>query len=345
MSRLVLNLHDARPVWVLPDWALHEIEEALPAGWAVTVVRAPVDGRGDGGEPSPEALAVVRGAEIYLGYGLSPELLAAGTEPPAGRLRWVHSAAAGVGGSLFPEMRRSPVILTNSAGIHAPPMAETVLAMILHFARGLDFAVRAQAERRWDKEPFERKETPVREIAGATLGIVGLGGIGCEVAQRAAALGMRVLATRRRPAPAPPGIELLSGENALECLLAASDFLVLTLPETDATRGLIGREELGRLPGGATLINVARGNIVDQEALIEALRSGHLRGAALDVFAREPLPADSPLWELPNVLITPHVSATSRGFWRRETNLILENFRRYLSGKPLRNVVDKEAGY
>ncbi|HEV2130361.1 MAG TPA: NAD(P)-dependent oxidoreductase, partial [Longimicrobiaceae bacterium] len=177
------------------------------------------------------------------------------------------------------------------------------------------------------------------------LGILGLGGIGREVASRAPAMGMRVLASKRRPAPAPPGVELLTGGDALPRLLTASDFLVITVPETSETRGLIGAEELACLPRGATLINVARGGIVDEEALIEALRGGHLRGAALDVAVREPLPPDSPLWGLSNVLITPHVSGTTHRFWERETELIVENIRRYLAGETLRNVVDKEAGY
>ncbi|CAN5415288.1 hypothetical protein BH24GEM3_BH24GEM3_14710 [soil metagenome] len=343
--RLVLDLQDARPVWAIPEGAVARVREALPEEWEVTVVSAPADGSGDGGGPSPEALTAMRGAEVYFGFGLPPELLRAAGDPPPGRLRWAHSAAAGVGGSLYPEMRSSEVVLTNSAGIHAAPMAETVIAMILHFARGLDLAVRAQAVRRWERSPFESAGTPVREIAGATLGIVGLGGIGREVASRAVALGMRVLASKRRPAPAPPGVELLTGDDALPRLLEASDFLVITVPETSETRGLIGREELARLPRGATLINVARGRILDEEALIEALREGHLRGAALDVFACEPLPPDSPLWGLSNVLVTPHVSGTTHRFWERQTELIVENIRRYLAGEPLRNVVDKEAGY
>lgn len=345
MSRLVLNLREARPVWAIPDWAVREIRDALPADWEVRVADAPADGGGDGGAPSPEVLDMVRGAEVYLGYGMPPALFRAATEPPNGRLRWVHSAAAGVAGSLHPAMLRSEVVLTNSAGIHAPPIAETVLAMTLYFARGLDFAVRAQAGHRWDKEPFDAADTPVGEIAGATMGIVGFGGIGREVAHRATALGMRVLATKRTPAETPPGVELLIGPDALDRLLEASDVLVITVPETAETRGLIGMPELARLRPGAVLLNVSRGAVLDEDALIDALRAGRLRGAGLDVFVREPLPAGSPLWDLPGVLIMPHVSGTSRRFWRRETDLIVENIGRYLRGEPLMNAVDKRAGY
>lgn len=343
--RLVVDLRDRRPVWTLPEWALEEIRAALPDGWEVVDTGVAADGRGDGGGPSPEALAAVRGAEVYLGYGIPPELFRAATAPPEGRLRWVHSGAAGVGGSLYPEMRDSDVVLTNSAGIHAEPMADTVLAMTLHFARGLDFAARAQAERRWAKEPFEAADAPVRELEELTVGVLGLGGIGRAVARRFAALGARVLATRRGGAPGPEGVEVLRGEGALGRLLERSDVLVAAVPDTPETRGMLGRAELARLPRGAVLVNVARGRVLDEDALVEALRGGRLRGAALDVFAREPLPADSPLWVLPNVLVTPHVSGTSHRFWRRETDLVVENVRRYLAGEPLLNTVDKRAGY
>ncbi|MEW5931804.1 MAG: D-2-hydroxyacid dehydrogenase [Gemmatimonadota bacterium] len=339
--RAVIDLRDARPLWTLPDWALAEIRAAFPAEWDVVVVDAHSDGRGDGGGPSPEALAAVRGAEVYMGYGIPPELFRAAGDG----LRWVHSGAAGVGGALYPEMRDSRVVLTNSAGMHAEPIADTVLAMALHFARGLDFAVRAQAERRWDKEPFEAADAPVRETEELTVGILGLGGIGRAVARRFAALGARVLATRRSGGDAPEGVELVRGEDALGRLLEASDVLVVAVPDTPETRGMLGRAELERLPHGAVLVNVARGRVLDEEALVEALRGGRLRGAALDVFSREPLPAESPLWGLSNVLVTPHVSGTSHRFWRRETGLVVENVRRYLAGEPLLNTVDKHAGY
>jgi phosphoglycerate dehydrogenase-like enzyme len=339
--RAVIDLRDARPLWTLPDWALEEIRAAFPAGWETAAVDAHSDGRGDGGGPSPEALAAMPGAEVYMGYGIAPELFRAA----GGGLRWVHSGAAGVGGALYPEMRDSRVVLTNSAGIHAEPIADTVLAMALHFARGLDFAVRAQAERRWDKAPFEAAGAPVRETDELTVGILGLGGIGRAVARRFAALGARVLATRRGGGDAPDGVELVRGDDALGRLLEASDVLVVAVPDTPETRGMLGRAELRRLPRGAVLVNVARGRVLDEDALVEALREGRLRGAALDVFAREPLPAESPLWGLSNVLVTPHVSGTSHRYWRRETDLVVENVRRYLAGEPLLNTVDKHAGY
>ena len=343
--RLVLDLQDARPVWTLPSWAEQEIRDTLPAEWKVATVDAPADGRGDGGPPSEAALQAIRGAEVYIGYGIPEPLFRAATEPAGSRLSWVHSAAAGVGGSLHARLRQSEVSLTNSAGIHAEPIAETVLGMILFFARGLDFAVRGQFRREWDKNPFNAADTPVREVAGATLGIVGLGGIGREVARRGAALRMHPLAMRRSRTEAPPEVELLSGSEALDELLARSDYLVLAVPETPETRGMIGPRQLARLPASAVLVNVSRGAVLDEAALVEALGAKRLRGAALDVFQNEPLPPESPLWELEGVLVTPHVSGVSRGFWRREIDLIQENLRRYLAGEPLRNLVDKNAGY
>lgn len=341
MRRAVLDLKDVRPIWAMPEWSTERIRAAFPDDWEVLVLAGEADGQGDGGGPREEAIAAVRGAEVYLGYGFPKPLFDAGHPT----LRWVHSGAAGVGSALYPEMRDSRILLTNSAGIHAEPMAETVLAMVLHFARGLDLAIRSQAARSWGKAPFEAAESPVREIGGATMGILGLGGIGRAIARRALALDMQVLAWKRTAGDAPEGVELCLGDEGFRSILERSDYLVLTVPETGETRGLVGAEALGRMRAGAVLVNVARGRVVDEEALIEALRGGRLRGAGLDVFREEPLPRDSPLWEMENVLITPHASATSRGFWPRQTELIVDNVGRYLRGAPLRNLVDKGAGY
>lgn len=338
--RIVVNLRESRPIWDVPDWVVDEIRAALPAEWECIVITEPGDSRGDGGGVSDSVLRAVGNAEVYLGYGVPRELLAA-----APRLRWAHSGSAGVGGSLYPEMRESPVVLTNSAGVHAEPIADTVLAMVMHFARGLDWAVRAQAERRWAPEPWLAADSPVRETCDSTLGIVGLGGIGRAVARRAAALGMRVMATRRSSTEGPGGVTVLAGDGALARLLPECDYLVVAVPQTESTRGLLGAAELALLPPHAVVVNVARGKVVDEAALADALAGGRLRGAGLDVFAHEPLPPESPLWTLSNVLVTPHVSGTSHGFWRREARLVVENLRRWLAGEPLLNTVDKKAGY
>ena len=345
--RAVVNLRDARPAWEIPGWAREAIAAAFPKDWDIVFVETLVDasaGGGDGAGVSPEAIEAAAGTEVYLGFGAPREVLLAGTarEP---RLRWMHTGTAGVASLLYPEMLQSDVVLTNSAGIHAPAMAETVLGMILHFARGLDHAVRAQAVRRWDPDPFSNRPGAIAEVDGATLGILGLGGTGLELARRARALGMNVIALRRSGRPAPVAIELVTGPGALPRLLASSDYVVLALPSTPATRGILDAPAIAAIKPGAVVINVARGDVLDEDALIRALASGALRGAGLDVFREEPLPSDSPLWQLPNVLITPHVSATTSRFWTRQVDLIRDNVGRYLSGRALRNVVDKKRGY
>jgi phosphoglycerate dehydrogenase-like enzyme len=347
MRRVVFNMQDERPVWAPPAWVKERLRAALPAEYELVEVSAPVSGRGDGGGVSAEALAAMKGAEIYFGLGLPRELLLAGLAPPQ-RLRWIHSGAAGVASLLHPELLQHGVVLTNSAGVHGPAMAETALGMVLYFARGLDHAVAAQQRGRWDTAAFEQLDSGVREINGATLGVVGFGGIGRELAQRARALGMRVIAARRTAAhgaAADDGAEVLYGADALATLLRESDFVVLAVPSTPATRGMMGTAELALMRRDAVLINIARGDVVDEGALVAALEGGRLRGAALDVFTTEPLPADSPLWSQPNVLVMPHVSATTPRYWQREFDLMLDNLARYFRGQPLRNVVDIAAGY
>ncbi len=363
--RAVIDLSDARPIWRVPPEASARIRAAFPAEWDVVVLETPVDGRGDGGHgASREALEAVRSAEVYFGFGIPAEILRVGR-----RLRWVHTGAAGVRGSLTPEMRAADVVFTNSAGVQAAPMAESVLAALLHFARGLDWAVRSQARGEWGKAPFDADDSPIREVAGSTVGVVGYGGVGREVARRARALGARVVALKRRRASEAAAVEgagepvgaaggaggaagvaeaaddVVYGAPGLERLLAESDYVVVAVPETPATVGMIDAAALARMKRSAVLVNVARGAIVDEAALVAALREERLRGAALDVFEREPLAPESPLWKLPNVLLTPHTSAYSRRYWERETALIRDNVGRYLGGLPLRNVVDSDAGY
>ncbi len=345
MATVVVDLADSRPIWALPARMRSRIRSSVPDSWSVAFMDTPADGSGDGVQRAPAALLeAVADARVYLGYGIPGEVLTA-----APRLEWAHSAAAGVASSLGPEMLASDVLFTNSAGIHAPPMAETVLAMMLHFARGLDLATRAQAREEWAAPCYWAADAPVREVAGATVGVIGYGGIGRAVAAAATCLGCCVRAVRRRPPPAPEsdcaGVELMFGEEGLDRLVRASDYLVLAVPETRATRGMMDPARIRSMKPGSVLINVARGGLVDEEALLATLDSGRLRGAALDVFSREPLPAGHPFYRHPRILMTPHVSATSRGFWGREGALIMENLTRFAQGRPLRNVVDKAAGY
>jgi phosphoglycerate dehydrogenase-like enzyme len=364
MADVVLDLLDRRPIWAMPGWVAEEIRSALPAGWTLHEATTPSDGSGDGKRMglAPELAKALEGARIYLGFGVTPEVLAAGSPT----LQWVHTGTAGVGSSLFPELveavRGGRIRFTNSAGVHGPPMAETVLGMILYFFRGFDLAGAGQRESRWVSRSFYGADAPVRELAGATVGILGYGGVGREVGMRVRALGADVLGLRRSGARSAGGAgaglegelsallgreEVLVGFGGAELnrLLEASDVLVITVPETSETRGLLSRDRLERLRPGVVLINVARGGVVDEGALADLLRIGRIRGAGLDVFAEEPLPESSPLWGLPNVLVTPHVSGVSRGFWRRQADLILENLGRFERGEGLRNEVRVEVGY
>lgn len=355
MTSVVLDMKDHRPVWAMPEWVPHEIRAALPPDRELHVIEEETDGSGDGAtRVSSGLLEKIADAEIYLGFGVSAELLRAGTA-----LRWVHTGAAGVGGSLHGAMREGAVVFTNSAGIHAPPMAETAIGMMLHFARGLDFADAMKQRHLWSTDAFYRQPPAVRELSRSTVGVVGFGGIGREVARRAAALGARVLAVRRRESGSRQetlsvvgsedrvaGVaEVGVGAEALLRLLAESDYVVVAAPATRETDGLVDEAALRGMKPGAVLINLSRGSLVDEDALLRALQSGHLRGAALDVFAVEPLPEASLLWSLPNVVVCPHVSAVTPHFWRREADLILQNLARFLGGRSLLNVVDVEAGY
>ena len=339
--KVIVNFTDDRSRWAITPAALQRIRAWLPGDWELVYIESTVSSRGDGSGASAELLANAEGCEVYLGAGVQREFF----EIAQPTLRWVHTGSAGVGAALFREMVESDVVLTNSAGVHAPPMAETVLGMMIYFARGFDFAVRDQQKGHWDQTAFGTTASPVMELSGATLGIIGYGGVGRAIAQKARAFDMRVIATRLKGEGSDDGTEIVTGRAGLERVLRESDVVVITIPATKETNKLIGPAELAMLKPSAILINVARGNIIDEQALIEVLRAKRIRGAGLDVFEQEPLPDDSPLWKLENVLILPHVSATTPRFWERQADLILSNFERYLKGEPLLNVVDKRAGY
>ncbi|MGH7717518.1 MAG: D-2-hydroxyacid dehydrogenase [Gemmatimonadaceae bacterium] len=340
---LVLDLQATAARWRLSPEHADVVRHAAPPEWRVHVVSAPTSSDGDGGSlPSEEALEAIGDAEVYFGFGISPPLFRA-----ARKLRWVHSGAAGVASLLFPEMRASSVVVTNSAGIHAVPMAEHVLGGVLYLLRGLDLAVARQRERVWARDDFVRLDSPVRELGRCRALVIGAGGIGGEVAKRLAAFGAYVTGVRRRPElGAPHGFARMTGPGEWRERLPETDLLILTAPATSETRRMVTGAELDRLPVGAIVVNVARGSLLDQEALADRIERGALRGAVLDVFEQEPLPPDSRLWALSSVLVTPHVSpVTPGGFWPRQLELFLDNWRRYTVGEPLRNVVDKGAGY
>lgn len=343
MPLLVVDGNAASRTWTLTTEAEQRVRhEALP-GWEVYFVRAQTSSDGDGPKgSSDEVMQAIPNADVYLGFGIPRPLFLA-----AKKLRWVHSAAAGVGNALYPEMVASDVMLTNSAGVHAIPIAEYIIAGILYFFRGLDIASEQQRRADWNKKPFVSESSPLREMGGARILIIGAGGIGTEAAKRLSALGARCVGVRRRTAlGAPEGFERVVSFTSMDAELVDADALVLCAPLTDETNGLLNARRLHALKPNAVVVNVARGALVDETELIEHLRSGRIRGAALDVFQEEPLAAESPLWQLRSVLVTPHVSPVSPGrFWERELDLFLDNWRRFTRGEPLRNLVDKSAGY
>jgi phosphoglycerate dehydrogenase-like enzyme len=339
--RLVVDLASAGAAWRVPSTAVQAIRDALGADWEVVEVVAPGVTEGDGILGTPEAAAAARGAEVYFGYGVPAGVVAAGRAT----LRWAHSGTAGVGASL-PHLHGSGIILTNSAAMHAEPIADWVIASIAYFARSLDRMREAQVEHRWDRDEFTELRVPVVEFRDVRVGVFGLGGIGSAVARRALALGMTVAGVRRRPElGGPAGVSWIGGFGDLARLAAASNCLVIAAPQTRETVGAVDGHILDRLPEGAVVINVSRGSLLPEDGLLRALDGGRLRGVALDVFAREPLPHGHPFWAHPRVLVSPHVAAVTSRFWERETGLILENIRRYLAGSPLLNVVNEEAGY
>jgi len=245
----------------------------------------------------------------------------------APRVRWVHSRAAGLDDLLFSELVESPATLTNAQGVFSEILAEFVIGAVLFFAKGFRRMVRSQQAGVWDQ--FDTVQ-----VAGQTMGVIGFGDIGRAAAQRAEALGMQVIALRRRSEP-----------ERRRDLLAHSDYIVLSAPLTPETRGIVGEAELRAMKRTAVLINVGRGPLLDEPALIAALREGRIGGAALDVFDREPLPAGHPFYALDNVLLSPHAADHTPDWKQRAMQMFLDNFERYRKGEPLRNVVDKQRGY
>ena len=343
MRLLVADVAARSKNWSLTPEGAERLRGATPEGWKLHIVKSPTSSDGDGPpRPSDEVLEAIRDAEVYFGFGIPRDLFV-----EAKRLRWVHSAAAGVGTALHEEMRASDVILTNSAGIHAIPIAEYAVAGILHFLRGFDVALDQQRQAKWDKAFFVAEDAPLREMDTVRALIIGTGGLGGETGRRLAALGARVTGVRRRvELGPPPGFEKVIPLTSLDAALPDHDVIVLAAPLTSETAGLLTADRLDRLPRNAIVVNVARGAMIDDAALVDRLERGRLRGAVLDVFREEPLASTSPLWHLRQVLLTPHISPVSPGrFWPRQLDLFLDNWTRYVSGKPLRNQVDKNAGY
>jgi phosphoglycerate dehydrogenase-like enzyme len=323
---ILICIHSPFEMWTIPPAYIDRLRTRFPAH---TFLHARTD---------DEALTLVADAEVVFAGQMTREHLTA-----ARRLRWLHSPAAGVGGMLFPEMVASPVVITNSRGMSASTIAEHVLAVTFALFRRLPQAFRSQAAREWAQDAIGAEGN--RLIAGSRVLVVGLGAIGGAVAHRMTLLGARVTGLRRRAAGMTHGEWTVAESDRLHDLLPTADVVVIAAPHTRETRGLIGRAELALMSPEAILVNVSRGQLLDEPALIDALRARTIGGAALDVFVDEPLPPDSPFWTLPNVLITPHTSGFRPDHWDAATALFAENLELFDRGQALVNLVDKLAGY
>jgi phosphoglycerate dehydrogenase-like enzyme len=281
--------------------------------------------------------AALRGAEVLFAWDWRSSAVPAAW-PAADRLRWLHVASAGVDRFLFPELVDSPVVVTNSRGVFDRAIAEYVLGLILAFAKGLPATLELQRQRTWRHRDSER-------VDGRRVLVVGAGAIGRAIGRLLSAAGMTVTAVGRGARPADPDLGEVHAAGELAALLPDADYVVVAAPLTDSTRGSFDATAFGRMKPSARLINVGRGPIVVEEDLVAALRGGRIAGAALDVFAAEPLPPDHPLWTAPNAIVSPHMSGDFGGWPDALARLFAGNLRRWLAGEELLNVVDKHLGY
>jgi len=327
---MVIYLPHALPIWRLPEGYLEKIRKAARVAFDLDV---PL---------TEEAFArVLPRTEVLFAWGLAQRHV-----QKAEALRWLHTPLAGVDRVLNPELARAPIRLTSSRGVNSVAVAEHALALTLALTRGIAAAARAQSERRWAQEDLYGRRPPLEELRGKVLGILGLGDIGRELAKRGQAFGMTVWGLARRPrSKKEEHVDRMLAAGKEEMLIRNADVLVLAVPLTPATQGIIGERQLKEMKPSSILINIGRGGLVQESALIRALREGGIAGAGLDVVAAEPLPAASPLWTMPQVVITPHVGGTHPAYMALSAGLFLKNLKRYLISDPLLNEVDKLAGY
>lgn len=282
-----------------------------------------------------EAIRYAEDAEVSYSW-LSPEIVKG-----AKKLRWIQVGSAGVERYMFPELVNSNIILTNAKGIYGSQIAEHVMALVLSFSRAINILIKRQVSETWES----RANLPVIELGGLTMTVVGLGGIGSVVAKRAAAFDLRIIGIDPVQTSKPDYVEALWKTDRLHEALRQSDFVVICCPLTPETQGLMSDEEFAAMKPSAYLINIARGDIVDQEALVRALKAKKIAGAGLDVTVPEPLPKGHELWQMENVILTPHMAGQSPYGGKRIMDLFCENLRRFTAGELLLNVVDKKAGF
>jgi phosphoglycerate dehydrogenase-like enzyme len=326
--KLLIFVHHPFDLWNAPLWFSHRLQQEFPS---IDIVHLSDYTRVD---------AEIPDAEIAVTWSVRPEQIRS-----AKKLCWIHSPAAAVHQLIFPEIVDSDILLTNAREVHGPVVAEHVMALIFALAKKIPDAVRLQQKHDWGQQRIWDDLPRIREIAGATTGLIGLGSIGRAVVKSAKALGMRVLAVREHPEKGSEGADAVFGPRQVGEIFRQSDYVVLAAPVTGETNALVTAERLAMMRSDACLINVGRGQLVDEAALASALREKKIGGAALDVFPKEPLAAESPLWDVPGLLITPHTAALTEKLWERHYTLFSENVRRHLAGQPLLGLVDKRKGY
>jgi len=326
--KILIELYDHRyDLWNYPDWALNETRALAYDHNVVSVVS------------DEQFMEHLVDAEVFFGWHISEEKFGV-----AEKLNWFHSASGDIRNQLYTAFIESNVTLTMSRGTRASTIAEHTLGMMLYFARQFNICVRNQMRAHWARGTAWDHYPNFQELTGSTLGILGLGRIGRELARRGKALGMSVIATTMRDySNKPDYVDHLGPPEDLPLLLEESDFLVCCIPETGDSEYIIRYEELKKMKKTAYFFNVGRGSAVNEDELVEALMDHRIAGAGLDVFEREPLPDESYLWRLEGTLITPRISGIGPHFWKRTHTGFLNNLKRYLSGDPLENLIDKEA--
>jgi phosphoglycerate dehydrogenase-like enzyme len=326
--KLVIVIYHRFSLWAAPEWFAERLRVEFP-DLEVVHLRSYAD-----------LGQHITDTDILMTWSIRPEQVLA-----ARKLKWIYSPAAAVHALLIPEVVNSDIMVTNGSDVHGGVVAEHAVALVLAMAKRLPSAVLYQRGKRWAQEELWNEHPRPREVKGATLLVIGLGTIGRGVAEMASALGIHVLAVRENPQKGSGAAHEVFAFEHLNEVLPRADFVIVAAPLTEKTRASISVRQFELMKRDAYFINVSRGALVDEPALVDALQKGTIGGAALDVFAEEPLPQDSPLWSLPNVLITPHSAAFTDRQWERHYVLFCDNLRRFRAGKPLLSTVDKCRGY
>ncbi len=326
--KLLIALHHRFELWQAPPWFSDRLRQEFPQ---IKVVHLPNYDR---------VMEEIGDADIAISWSLRGEQIKA-----ARKLKWIHSTATAVHALMSPELRNSEIVVTNARDVHGPVVAEHAMALTLALAKRIPQAVKYQQQKHWAQQDLWAASPRPRELNGAIMTVVGLGGIGKPLAKLAHAFGMRVFGVREHAQRECQSVDVVYGFDHVDEALRQADYVVLAVPVTSKTHHLMDAARLSQLQPHAYLINVGRGVLIEEEALVKALGARSFAGAALDVTSAEPLPRESPLWTMDNVLITPHIAGLTEKMWERHYRYFTENLRRFLRQEALLGVVDKERGY